>query len=64
MFEFFEERFKVRGGVFGVKGFLLYSGCLVCVKGRNGGGLKFVVEEVLLVSVFRIFELSYLIYFV
>ncbi|OXM76137.1 DNA polymerase alpha subunit B [Cryptococcus neoformans Bt63] len=43
-----EERLKVRGGAPGVKGFSLYSGCLVCVKGRNGGGSKFVVEEVLL----------------
>lgn len=39
---------KVRGGAPGVKGFGVYPGCLVCVKGRNGGGNSFVVEEVLL----------------
>lgn len=41
---------KVRGGAPGVKGFGLFPGCLVCVKGRNGGGGVFVVEEVLMVS--------------
>ncbi|WWC86378.1 uncharacterized protein L201_001254 [Kwoniella dendrophila CBS 6074] len=39
---------KVRGGAPGVKGFGLFPGCLACVKGRNGGGGTFVVEEVLL----------------
>ncbi|WRT64268.1 uncharacterized protein IL334_001199 [Kwoniella shivajii] len=39
---------KVRGGPPGVKGFGLFPGCLTCVKGRNGGGGAFVVEEVLL----------------
>nr|XP_031860917.1 uncharacterized protein CI109_003644 [Kwoniella shandongensis]KAA5527989.1 hypothetical protein CI109_003644 [Kwoniella shandongensis] len=39
---------KVRGGAPGVKGFGLFPGCLVCVKGRNGGGGAFVVEEVLM----------------
>nr|XP_019049362.1 hypothetical protein I302_03148 [Kwoniella bestiolae CBS 10118]OCF28292.1 hypothetical protein I302_03148 [Kwoniella bestiolae CBS 10118] len=39
---------KVRGGAPGVKGFGLFPGCLACVKGRNGGGGAFVVEEVLL----------------
>ncbi|WWC58474.1 uncharacterized protein I303_101017 [Kwoniella dejecticola CBS 10117] len=39
---------KVRGGPPGVKGFGLFPGCLACVKGRNGGGETFVVEEVLL----------------
>ncbi|WVO24491.1 uncharacterized protein IAS62_005859 [Cryptococcus decagattii] len=43
-----EEKLQVRGGAPGVKGFSLYSGCLVCIKGRNGGGSKFVVEEILL----------------
>ena len=42
---------KVRGGAPGMKGFGLFPGCLVCVKGRNGGGGAFVVEEVLMVSV-------------
>ena len=42
---------KVRGGAPGVKGFGVFPGCLVCVKGRNGGGGAFVVEEVLMVSV-------------
>jgi len=41
---------KVRGGAPGVKGFGLFPGCLVCAKGRNGGGGVFVVEEVLMVS--------------
>ena len=40
---------KVRGGAQGVKSFGLFPGCLVCVKGRNGGGGVFVVEEVLMV---------------
>ncbi|KAE8542848.1 hypothetical protein D1P53_000911 [Cryptococcus gattii VGV] len=43
-----EEKLQVRGGAPGVKGFSLYSGCLVCIKGRNGGGSKFVAEEILL----------------
>ena len=38
---------KVRGGPPGVKGFGIFPGCLVCVKGRNGGGGAFVVDEVL-----------------
>ncbi|WWD17758.1 hypothetical protein CI109_102199 [Kwoniella shandongensis] len=42
---------KVRGGAPGVKGFGLFPGCLVCVKGRNGGGGAFVVEEVLMTPV-------------
>jgi DNA polymerase alpha subunit B len=41
---------KVRGGAPGVKGFGVFPGCLVCVKGKNGGGGVFVVEEVLMVS--------------
>lgn len=46
---------KVRGGAPGVKGFGLFPGCLVCVKGRNGGGGIFVVEEVLMVSLVTVF---------
>lgn len=38
---------KVRGGARGVRGFGLFPGALVCVKGRNGGGNAFVVNEVL-----------------
>ncbi|BEI86263.1 hypothetical protein CcaverHIS002_0605500 [Cutaneotrichosporon cavernicola] len=38
---------KVRGGAPGVRGFGLFPGALVCVKGRNGGGNAFVVNEVL-----------------
>jgi DNA polymerase alpha subunit B len=41
---------RVRGGAPGVKGFGVFPGCLVCVKGRNGGGGAFVVDEVLMVS--------------
>ncbi|ORY32273.1 DNA polymerase alpha subunit B N-terminal-domain-containing protein [Naematelia encephala] len=39
---------KVRGGAPGVKSFGVFPGCMVCVKGRNGGGGMFVVDEVLL----------------
>ncbi|WVO16943.1 hypothetical protein L204_104629 [Cryptococcus depauperatus] len=46
--EFPEHKLRVRGGAPGVQGFPLYSGCCVCVKGRNGGGEKFVVEEILM----------------
>lgn len=48
----FAPGIKVRGGAPGVKGFGLFPGCLVCAKGRNGGGGVFVVEEVLMVSRF------------
>jgi DNA polymerase alpha subunit B len=41
---------KVRGGAPGTKGFGVFPGCLVCVKGRNGGGGVFVVDEVLMVN--------------
>lgn len=53
-----EEKLHVRGGAPGVKGFSLYSGCLVCIKGRNGGGSKFVAEEILLVSASKILKLQ------
>lgn len=46
----FAHGIKTRGGAPGVKSFGLFPGCLVCVKGRNGGGGAFVVDEVLLVS--------------
>ena len=42
---------KVRGGAPGIKGFGVFPGCLVCAKGRNGGGNVFVVDEVLLVRI-------------
>lgn len=48
---FASGQLKVRGGATGVKGFGLFPGCLVCVKGRNGGGGVFVVDEVLMVSI-------------
>lgn len=41
---------KVRGGAPGVRGFGVYPGAIVCVKGKNGGGDAFVVEEVLMVG--------------
>ena len=44
------QELKVRGGAPGVKGFGVFPGCLLCVKGRNGGGGSFVVDEVLLVG--------------
>lgn len=56
--ELLEEKLQVRGGALGVKGFSLYSGCLVCIKGRNGGGSKFVAEEILLVSASKILKLQ------
>lgn len=40
----------MRGGQPGGKAFGIFPGCLVCVKGRNGGGGFFAVEEVLVVS--------------
>ena len=46
----FAPGLKVRGGASGVKSFGLFPGCLVCARGRNGGGGVFVVDEVLLVS--------------
>jgi DNA polymerase alpha subunit B len=45
------EGTKVRGGAPGVKGFGVFPGCLVCVRGKNGGGGAFVVDEVLLVGI-------------
>ncbi len=50
---------KVRGGAPGVKRFGLFPGCLVCVKGRNGGGGVFVVDEVLMVSSCRYSDLAH-----
>jgi DNA polymerase alpha subunit B len=41
---------KVRGGAPGVRGFGVFPGCISCLKGRNGGGGVFVVEEVLMVG--------------
>lgn len=49
---------KVRGGAPGVKGFGCWSGAIVGVKGRNGGGGAFVIEEVLQVSVFSFRKLA------
>jgi DNA polymerase alpha subunit B len=46
-----EPGVKVRGGAPGVKSFGVFPGCLVCVKGKNGGGGAFAVEEVLLVGI-------------
>jgi DNA polymerase alpha subunit B len=45
---------KVRGGASGVRGFGLFPGCIACLKGRNGGGGVFVVNEVLMVSCFPV----------
>lgn len=46
----FAPGIKVRGGAPGVRGFGLFPGALVCLKGRNGGGDVFVVDEVLMVG--------------
>jgi DNA polymerase alpha subunit B len=40
---------KVREGTPGVAGFGWFPGCLVGLKGRNGGGGAFEVEEVIMV---------------
>jgi DNA polymerase alpha subunit B len=40
---------KVREGTPGVGGFGWFPGCLVGLKGRNGGGGSFEVEEVIMV---------------
>jgi DNA polymerase alpha subunit B len=46
----FAPDIKVRGAAQGVKGFGVYQGACVALKGRNGGGGDFVVGEVLMVS--------------
>lgn len=43
---------KVRGGPKGSGGLGMFAGCLVGVKGRNGGGRQFSVNEILLVRLF------------
>jgi len=46
----FSNDVKVRGGTPGVKGFGVFQGGIVALKGKNGGGGAFVVDEVLMVS--------------
>ncbi|WVQ77069.1 hypothetical protein IAR50_006752 [Cryptococcus sp. DSM 104548] len=45
--QFPEDQLRVIGGAPGAKSVPMYSGCLVCLKGRNGGGGTFVIEELL-----------------
>jgi DNA polymerase alpha subunit B len=45
---------KVREGTPGVGGFGWFPGCLVGLKGRNGGGGSFEVDEVIMVSLSHI----------
>lgn len=45
----FENDMKVRGAPVGSGGVGLFPGCLVGVKGRNGGGKIFGVSEVFMV---------------
>lgn len=44
----FGPNLKVRNGVPGLKGFGLVQGQIMALKGRNGGGGAFVVEEILM----------------
>lgn len=46
----FDPDMKVRGAPLGSGGVGVFPGCLVGVKGRNGGGKLFSVSEVLMVS--------------
>lgn len=46
----FADDVKVRGGSQGLKGFGLFPGGLIGLKGRNGGSGAFIVSEVLIVS--------------
>lgn len=46
----FEPDMKVRGGPPGAGGIGMFPGCLVGLRGINGGGKLFAVKEVLMVS--------------
>lgn len=46
----FEPDMKVRGAPPGSGGMGMFPGCLVGLKGQNGGGKLFSVKEVLMVS--------------
>jgi len=45
----FEPDMKVRGAPSGGGGMAMFPGCLVALKGTNGGGKLFAVKEVLMV---------------
>lgn len=45
----FADDVKVRGGPPGLKGFGMFQGGMVALKGRNGGSGAFIVSEVLMV---------------
>ena len=47
----FEPDMKVRGGPPGAGGIGMFPGCLVGLRGINGGGKLFAVKEVLMVSI-------------
>jgi hypothetical protein len=46
----FEPDMKVRGAPAGGGGMGMFPGCMVALKGQNGGGKLFAVKEVLMVS--------------
>jgi DNA polymerase alpha subunit B len=46
----FDTSVKVRGGPKGTGGVGLFPGAIVVLRGKNGGGGSFVVEEILAVS--------------
>jgi DNA polymerase alpha subunit B len=46
----FDPEIKVRGGLKGIGGVGLFPGAIVALKGKNGGGGWFYVEEILAVS--------------
>lgn len=46
----FDSDLKVRGGTPGAGGIGLFPGCLVGLRGRNGGGKMFSAKEIFMVS--------------
>jgi DNA polymerase alpha subunit B len=48
----FDRLVKVKGGPKGVGGVGLFPGAIVGLRGKNGGGGWFLVEEILSVSLF------------
>ena len=46
----FDPAVKVRGGLRGVGGVGMFPGAVVALRGKNGGGGWFLVEEILAVS--------------
>jgi len=46
----FDPALKIRGGAKGAAGVGLFPGAIVALRGKNGGGGRFLVTEVLAVS--------------